>query len=187
MKKLFIVTVCLLIVSAGINLHYMFDYYPMPKEASALEWNPEFSYTLAYPDDESSSIIISSDENYNPQQYVKLDNVYKHVLMIDDGIIISNETESVKYTNEEGMLKEEGQTEFYDLGSFMSSELSIGAGSSLQVQKQIIASDIKNDEFNTKISDANIYQTYPLEYNKAFVIDGVNYIPHDFDSLTLRS
>ncbi len=188
MKKIGLISgLCLLVISIGLNLFYLFDYYPKPIATNALNWNDEYSYTLAYPDSGASSIIVSMDENYKPQQYVEFDDVYNQILMTSEGIIISNETDSVVLKNDNGVLIEDVQAKQYNLESFITSDLLIGAGGELQVQKEVSASGVKDQELQTEVEyDYNIYQVYPLEYDEAFVIDGINYLPHDFDSLTLK-
>lgn len=185
-KKLLCVT-CLLVFSLVLNFNYMFDYYPMPKETESLDWNSDYTYTLAYPDDKSESIIISIDKNNNPKQYVKLGGFYSQILMIDNGLIVSNEEKSIELKNKDGILEEVENSQFFDLGSFVESELIVGVMGELHLQKKVIANKVESEELEKEVlSDAAIYQTYPLKYEDAFVINGVNYIPRDFDNKELR-
>lgn len=178
-------TVFLLIISVVMNFVLIFDHYPMPKESSSLKWNENYAYTLAYPDDESGSIIISFDEKYNPKQYFKLDGVYKQILMTSNGLIVSNDTESISFAVKDGVLEKDEKAPSYNLSDFITSELSIGDG--LEVHKRVDASNIKDEALKTEIQrDFDIFQIYPVKYEKAFVIDGVNYIPRDFDSIDLH-
>lgn len=186
-NKVLMGTVFLLIISVVMNFVLIFDHYPMPKESSSLKWNENYSYTLAYPDDKSGSIIISIDEKYNPKQFLKLDGVYNQILMTSSGLIVSNDTGSVSFIVKDGVLEKDEKAPSYNLSNFITSELSIGVDG-LQVQKRVDASSIKDDTLKTEIKrNYDVFQIYPVKYEKAFVIDGVNYLPHDFDSIDLRN
>lgn len=156
-----------------------------PKEVNNLDFNQNYAYTLAKTDGDKTKSIVVQFAGDKAEEYIKLEKNYENILMYKNGVVLINGTTGIVYANNNGELKEDHVVEIP--AGLISSELVVN--DALSLSKTIKTSKLDQDEIKALgdiRSDILFMFNYNFAYEDAFMIDEENYIPRDFDQLSLH-
>lgn len=160
-----------------------------PKLVSELSYDENGIYTLALSDYENSqkTVIIGANEKNRAKQYIILNQKYEQILMTDTGMLLISGNDADYFKNIDGkLIQQKAISVPYNL---ITSELAVSNDGEMYVNKEIRSDKLseqaqKQLQLNGEVISIN--KGYSMTYDEAFNINDENYIPRDFDELSLH-